>query len=43
MSKTKSFFVLGSFGLLFIFAVLGVLPDVLPPVAYPEFFLRRGL
>ena len=35
MRKTKSFFVLGSFGLLFVFAVLGVLPDVSPPVAYP--------
>ena len=35
MRKTKSFFVLGSFGLLFVFAVLGVLPDVLSPVAYP--------
>lgn len=35
MNKTKSFFVLGSLGLLFVFAVLGVLPDVLSPVAYP--------
>lgn len=35
MCKTKSFFVLGSFGLLFVFAVLGVLPDVSPSVSYP--------
>lgn len=35
MSGVKSFFVLGSFGLLLVFAVLGVLPDVSSPVAYP--------
>lgn len=35
MSETKSFLVLGSFGLLFVFAVLGVVPDVSSPIAYP--------